>query len=227
MQIAYAGYLPAGGLWLASPDASCKLSVHRLRPLCGYSSRPTSARHSHLSGKCRNVRRIYIRQFRHGAWRNRLTVRQSDRSARPLATAAFDAAGNISSQLSGIEVLAGGLPAPLLYAAPNQINLVVPFALAAGSTANFELRRSGSVVASFPTNVVSQHLGLFTLDSTGTGQLAALNQDGSVNSAANPAQPGTAVAIFATGLGAMTPLPVDGSRPSQAGTSRWPTIRHS
>src|ERR1039457_7164223 len=52
--------------------------------------------------------------------------------------------------------------------------------------------------------------------STGTGQLAVLNQDGSVNSAANPAGPGTAVALFATGLGAMAPLPVDGSRPSQA-----------
>src|ERR1039458_6849457 len=91
-------------------------------------------------------------------------------------------------------------------AAPNQINLVIPFALTAGNPAAFELRRNGTVLASFPTNVVPQHPGLFTLDSTGTGQLAVLNQDGSVNSAANPAGPGTAVALFATGLGAMAPL---------------------
>ena len=132
------------------------------------------------------------------------------------ATAVFDAAGNIAAQLSGMQVLVGGVPAPLLYAAPNQINLVIPFALTAGNPAAFELRRNGTVLASFPTNVVPQHPGLFTLDSTGTGQLAVLNQDGSVNSAANPAGPGTAVALFATGLGAMAPLPVDGSRPSQA-----------
>jgi uncharacterized protein (TIGR03437 family) len=40
---------------------------------------------------------------------------------------------------------------------------------------------------------------------------AALNQDGSLNSAANPAPPGSIVAIFATGLGAINPPLADGS----------------
>jgi uncharacterized protein (TIGR03437 family) len=127
-------------------------------------------------------------------------------------TATFDAAGNVTSQLAGIQVLVGGRPAPLLYAAPNQINLVVPFGLAANTTADVELRRNGGVAASFRAITAAQHPGLFTLDSTGTGLLAALNQDGSMNSTANPAGGGTAVVLFATGLGAMTPAPVDGSR---------------
>ena len=39
---------------------------------------------------------------------------------------------------------------------------------------------------------------------------AALNQDGSVNSAANHAQLGSIVSVFATGFGGMTPTPTDG-----------------
>jgi uncharacterized protein (TIGR03437 family) len=124
--------------------------------------------------------------------------------------------GSQIGDAAGVQILIGGLPAPILYAAPDQINLVVPFALASDSTAPFELRRSGSVVARFSVNVVAQHPGLFTLDSSGIGQLAALNQDGSVNRAANPAEAGTAVVLFATGLGAMTPQRVDGTSPPQA-----------
>src|SRR5260370_5142959 len=40
-------------------------------------------------------------------------------------------------------------------------------------------------------------LGLFHQDS---GAAAALNQDGSVNSASNPAKPGSVISLFATGL---------------------------
>jgi uncharacterized protein (TIGR03437 family) len=40
---------------------------------------------------------------------------------------------------------------------------------------------------------------------------AALNQDGSLNSADNPAAPGSIVSVFATGLGPTTPSQPDGS----------------
>jgi uncharacterized protein (TIGR03437 family) len=131
-------------------------------------------------------------------------------------TAAFDGSGNVSSQLAGIEILVGGLRAPILYAAPNQINLVIPFGLAAGPAQPFELRRNGAVVSKFSVRVLPQHMGLFTLNSTGAGQLAALNQDGSVNSPDNPAALGSTVVVFGTGFGVMTPLPVDGSQSPQA-----------
>ena len=45
----------------------------------------------------------------------------------------------------------------------------------------------------------------------GKGELAALNEDGSVNSAANPAAVDSVVSVFATGLGATTPAGVDGA----------------
>lgn len=50
---------------------------------------------------------------------------------------------------------------------------------------------------------------VFTANQTGTGRGAILNQNGSVNSAANPAAPGSIVVLFATGEGQTTPPGVD------------------
>jgi uncharacterized protein (TIGR03437 family) len=125
----------------------------------------------------------------------------------------FDSDGNLASDLAGVQVFLGGLPAPLLYAGPNQINLIAPFGIPAGASAPLELRRDGSVVAAFDVRTAPQAPAFFTRDSSGGGLAAALNQDGSVNSASNPAGAGSAVVLFATGMGAMTPQPADGSHP--------------
>ena len=47
---------------------------------------------------------------------------------------------------------------------------------------------------------------LFTANASGSGPAAALNQDGSINTAANPAAPGTVVQLFGTGFGATSEL---------------------
>src|SRR5206468_4755419 len=52
---------------------------------------------------------------------------------------------------------------------------------------------------------------IFSVDYTGSGQGAILNEDGvTVNSAANPAAAGSIVAIFATGEGQTDPAGIDG-----------------
>jgi uncharacterized protein (TIGR03437 family) len=53
--------------------------------------------------------------------------------------------------------------------------------------------------------------GLFTLDGSGRGPVAALNQDGSINSVSNPAEQGSVIVLYGTGEGLTTPLAVDGS----------------
>jgi uncharacterized protein (TIGR03437 family) len=53
--------------------------------------------------------------------------------------------------------------------------------------------------------------GIFTLDSSGTGTAAVLNQDGSVNSKTNPAAAGSVISLFVTGTGATLPGLPDGS----------------
>jgi uncharacterized protein (TIGR03437 family) len=53
--------------------------------------------------------------------------------------------------------------------------------------------------------------GLFTLDYSGSGQVVAINQDGTVNSPTNPAARGSVVLLYATGEGVTAPLPQDGA----------------
>jgi len=126
------------------------------------------------------------------------------------AVAQPDSNGDIGPDLAGVRVLANGLPAPLLYASASQINLVLPFGLS-GDMAHVELYRDGSLVAQFDKTLAPQHGGMFATGAPLIGQLAALNQDGSVNSATNSAAPGTIISVFVTGLGTMTPQLADGA----------------
>jgi len=125
----------------------------------------------------------------------------------------LDAHGNIGPSLAGVEVLANGAPAPLLYAASGQINLVLPFGVT-GDEVHLELYRSGSLVTQFDKLLLPQHPGIFATGALLNGPLAALNQDGSANGGSNPAAPGSIVSIFATGLGVMTPQLPDGAVPA-------------
>jgi uncharacterized protein (TIGR03437 family) len=86
----------------------------------------------------------------------------------------------------------------------------MPFGIA-GEKARLEIYRDGTRVAAFDKLLVSQHPGVFSADTPVRGPLAALNQDGSVNNASNPAAPGSIISIFVTGLGAMTPPLPDGT----------------
>lgn len=58
--------------------------------------------------------------------------------------------------------------------------------------------------------VAASHPGIFSAASSGTGQAAVLNQDGSYNSASNPAAGGTIVTLFVTGEGVLTPVGQNG-----------------
>jgi uncharacterized protein (TIGR03437 family) len=54
-------------------------------------------------------------------------------------------------------------------------------------------------------------VGVFSLDGSGTGQAAALNQDGTLNSESNPAARGSIVVLYGTGLGPTNPTLPDGA----------------
>jgi uncharacterized protein (TIGR03437 family) len=128
----------------------------------------------------------------------------------------LDANGNVSKSLGGMTVSVGGLSAPILYTDPGQINLVAPFGIPTSGTAHVEIQRNGLTVAAFDAPVAETHAALFAADGSGFGPLAALNQDGSVNSARNPAAPGSIVTVFGTGFGTMVPPALDGAAPCTA-----------
>jgi uncharacterized protein (TIGR03437 family) len=103
-------------------------------------------------------------------------------------------------------------PAPIILVQANQINAVAPFTLPATADLNLRVTYNSISSTSFVFDGVVASPGLFTIDSSGRGQAAALNYDAtkavySLNSASNPAAKGSTVVFFGTGGGATSPLP--------------------
>jgi len=101
------------------------------------------------------------------------------------------------------------MPAPVLYAGLNQVNVIVPFGLALDAAANLEVRTGeGSAIVPVPVAPVTP--AIFTLGDAGMGQGAILNQDYTTNSPSNPATRGSMVILYGTGFGMLDSQPVDG-----------------
>jgi uncharacterized protein (TIGR03437 family) len=69
---------------------------------------------------------------------------------------------------------------------------------------------TGQLIARFPLPTIASSPAILTLDSSGVGQGAILDEDSSLNSPSNPAKRGSIVVIFATGAGQTDPPGVDG-----------------
>lgn len=117
------------------------------------------------------------------------------------ATLQLDSSGKVATMLSGIQVLFNGTAAPLILAQSNQITVIVPDAVMNGTYATVDVQNNGKTVASLTVPVNTVDPALLTIAPTGVGQAAALNQDGSVNSAINPAAAGSIMTLFAVGTG--------------------------
>ena len=113
------------------------------------------------------------------------------------ATAVPDASGTMPRALGGVQVSINGSPVPLLYVSDSQVNAVTPLFLS-GITAQVQVSFNGAATADFAATVLGAIPEIFQ---RGDGTAAAVNQDGSINSAEHPAPPGSIVAIWATGTG--------------------------
>ena len=123
----------------------------------------------------------------------------------------------LPGSLGGTSVTVGGMPAPLVFVSPGQINLQVPWELSSGS-ADIVVTAGATVLPSLATSIAAVSPGIFTTQS-GVGQAIAINPDGSLagpeNSiaglAVRPAKVGDPLIILATGLGAVSPSIADGA----------------
>jgi len=127
-----------------------------------------------------------------------------------LVTAQFDAGGNIATALAGTRVLFDGVPAPIIYTSATQVSVVVPFAVTGKSTTSVRTEYNNVQGGALSVSVVDSAPALFTANATGTGQIAALNQDYSINSPSRPSEPNTVVQLYATGGGPWTESIPDG-----------------
>jgi uncharacterized protein (TIGR03437 family) len=113
------------------------------------------------------------------------------------------------------KVFFNGNPGVISALTSNQINVLVPPYLAnpdgsdESGPVNVTVEVDDSISAPVSVPVVASAPGLWTADSSGSGQGAILNQDGSINSSAHPAARGAIVSLFGTGDGLESPqLPV-------------------
>jgi uncharacterized protein (TIGR03437 family) len=114
------------------------------------------------------------------------------------AAAVPDASGMMPTSLGGVQVSINGSPIPLLYVSDSQVNAVTPMSFS-GFPARVRVSFNGVETSDFVATVVAASPEIFQ---RADGTAAAVNQDGSINSPGHPAQPGSIVAIWATGIGA-------------------------
>ena len=120
------------------------------------------------------------------------------------------ATGRLPTVLSGTRVLVGGIAAPLLYVSARQINAVAPFSIAGERGVAVEVEFEGRRIAGAVVPVAPASPGIFTLNGSGRGPAAVLNEDYSLNTPENPAPRNSVVMVWAAGLGETEPPGVDG-----------------
>jgi uncharacterized protein (TIGR03437 family) len=107
--------------------------------------------------------------------------------------------GAFTSSLGGYQVLFDGISAPLLYAGPTQINIIVPKEVWGQDFTHVQIVTPSGTIDGPLLAVRAAQPSLF--QNSQTGLAAALNQDSSPNSRQNPAKAGSIVTIFASGGG--------------------------
>jgi uncharacterized protein (TIGR03437 family) len=108
----------------------------------------------------------------------------------------------LPTRLNGAQLLLGGIPMPLVYAGPTQVNGIVPLELAPNATYPLVIV-VGGVVQSVPMALTVTELqpGVYTADYSGSGAGIVADTLGQVISASNPAHVNDYLTIYCTGLG--------------------------
>ena len=131
--------------------------------------------------------------------------------------------GFVDPSLAGVRVLFDGNPGTPVFVSATQINVVVPFEIAGTVTTNIVVEYQGVQSAPRQQLVSSAAPGIYTLNFTGQGQAAVINQDGTINGppggvstpggviATKPALPNTAISVYMTGGGQTNPPSITGS----------------
>jgi uncharacterized protein (TIGR03437 family) len=119
----------------------------------------------------------------------------------------------LPTALGDLRVLIDDLPVPLYFISPDQINFLMPNSAPSSGTVELQVvqESTGRIVATRQVQMDVASPGFFTVGSTGTGQIAALNQNGTVNTAGNRARRGEVIQLFGTGAGRIPNAPPDGA----------------
>jgi uncharacterized protein (TIGR03437 family) len=124
--------------------------------------------------------------------------------------ASLAANGTLSTLVAETQILFDGAAAPLVNVFASQSSGIVPYSVVGKATTQVVAVYKGQRSAPFTVQVADSVPGLFSLNFSGTGPGAIYNQDGTVNSATNPARRGDVVVLYGTGEGQTVPPGSDG-----------------
>lgn len=128
-----------------------------------------------------------------------------------LATLEIDGAtGRVATQVAGMRVLFDEFPAPVIYTSANQVSVVAPYGIAGRRMVSIQVEYQGRKSNAIAMAVSLTNPAIFSQNLTGSGPGAILNQDNTLNTAANPAAKGSVIQVYATGDGPTLPPGVDG-----------------
>jgi uncharacterized protein (TIGR03437 family) len=128
----------------------------------------------------------------------------------PFVTLVLDSTGKVATTLGGVQVLVGGIPAPMIFASNTQVSAVVPYDVAFLQTTTVIVKFLNQTSNGISVQVTPTTTAIFTANASGTGPGAILNPNNSANTPTNPANKGDTVAIYLTGEGQTSPAGVNG-----------------
>ncbi len=116
----------------------------------------------------------------------------------------------LETSLADTRVLFDGIAAALMMAQAQRVVAVVPYSLAGKTNTEVRVEYRGELSNALVARVMPANPALLTADGSGQGQANARNSDGTANSPGNPADRGSVILLYATGLGVTSPAGVDG-----------------
>src|ERR1700722_19188494 len=122
-----------------------------------------------------------------------------------LAPWGLDGNQKTPTSLGDTRVLFDNLAAPVFYSVSGRVGAIVPYEVAGKKTTEVVVEYQGKRSPPVTLPVVGSAPALFTLDASGKGQAAMLNETGCCNSVRNPAPRGTVVSLYGTGEGRTDP----------------------
>jgi uncharacterized protein (TIGR03437 family) len=125
-------------------------------------------------------------------------------SSEVLATPDPDS-GALPTSLNGITVAFDDQLAVVVSVSPDEIRAVVPYAVAGKEVVNVQVTNLGLTAEPLTLDVAALSPGISTLDGSGSGPGAFVNEDGVTNGPESPAAAGSVVVVEVTGLGVTDP----------------------
>ena len=124
----------------------------------------------------------------------------------------------IPTTLADTQITVNGVLSPIYFVGPEQINFMVPNSAPTSGTAVLQVVRAstGQILGSAIVPMATAAPGLFTSTANGSGQVAAVNQDFTINGPSHPAPWNSIVSFYGTGTGMISGAPPDGTPASTA-----------